>query len=89
VRLHSYRQQSMQKLEVNYFNTKVIVQNFLSIQETHMKAIILDNIVFKPNLTYLHKHLHVASRPAERSKRKVSLYGIFRDDAAYISTQDW
>lgn len=31
-----------------------------------MKPMILDNIPFKPNLAYLHKHLHVPSRPAER-----------------------
>lgn len=31
-----------------------------------MKTIIIDNIEFKPNLTYLHKHLHVPSRLAHR-----------------------
>lgn len=31
-----------------------------------MKTFIIDNIEFKPNLTYLHKHLHVPSRLAHR-----------------------
>lgn len=31
-----------------------------------MKPIILDNISFKPNLSYLYKHLHIPDRPKER-----------------------